>query len=101
SPESDEIAVIKEYHEAMNKAGKSPSYNSLEGYLGMKFFSQALKAAGKDLNRDSLVKALNSQSFKVGSENISWSAKSHSGLKKVFLTKIKGNKAVPVNKLND
>jgi branched-chain amino acid transport system substrate-binding protein len=58
SPFSPTISVVREYQALMKKSGKSDfSFASLEGYIAAKVMVEALKRAGRDLNREKLVDA--------------------------------------------
>ena len=54
------IPVVKEYQQALARAapGAEPSFSSLEGYVNAKVLVAALRAAGKDLSRAGITRAL-------------------------------------------
>jgi branched-chain amino acid transport system substrate-binding protein len=62
-PWKDDIRVVREYQDLMQKAGKnkeSYSYASLEGFISAKLFVEAIKRVGKDLTREKLIAVLES-----------------------------------------
>jgi len=59
SPHRTSYGISKEFLGAAQKANsKDVTYNSLEGYMTAKVFVEALRRAGKDLNREKLIAAL-------------------------------------------
>ncbi|WP_168735197.1 ABC transporter substrate-binding protein [Pseudothauera rhizosphaerae] len=58
SPFRIDHAVVRDYRRAAEQAGQSYSYTALEGYLAAKTFAEALRRAGRELNRDRLIDAL-------------------------------------------
>ena len=97
SPWDTNVPVVKEYQAAMGATDYD--YTSLEGYISAKVATEALKAAGANPTRDSFRTALNSLSTDVGGFQVSFKENNHSGSKKVWMTMIKGGKAVPVSKM--
>ena len=100
SPNDASIPIIKQYQADMREAGIHDfDYASLEGYIDAVVFVEALKGAGANLTRESLLVALNRMKINIGGLDISYSATDHQGLKQVHLTRIQNGKAVPVVKL--
>ena len=62
-------------------------------------FVAAVKAAGPNLTRESLVAALNRMNMNIDGLEISFGETDHQGLKQVHLTKVQNGKAVPISKL--
>jgi ABC-type branched-subunit amino acid transport system substrate-binding protein len=96
-PWSTSVQVVKEYQDILGKAGhKDFNFSSLEGYIVGKVMVEALKRAGRDLNRDKLIAALeNMNNVDLGDFVVSFSATNHSGSKFVDLTMIgRGGKFV-------
>ncbi len=93
-PPHSEYAAVKEYRSELGKhfPGDMPNFVSLEGYLATKVFVEILKSAGKNLTRDSFIKAAeNIKNLDIGAGNkISFSAQNHQGSQKVYATVIKG-----------
>ena len=52
----------------------------IEGFAAAKLVVEALKRSGKDINRDSLIKALDSARIDLGGLQVHYSDKEHSGL---------------------
>ncbi|MBP9714266.1 MAG: ABC transporter substrate-binding protein [Sterolibacterium sp.] len=99
SPDDDSIAIVKKYQGDMKSSGKSEfDYTSLEGYIGAAVMSEGLKSAGSNLTRDSFIGAMNALSTDVSGLKITFSPTSHQALKTVYLTQVKGGKAVPITK---
>jgi branched-chain amino acid transport system substrate-binding protein len=82
------------------KAAGSPDadYTSLEGYLDAVVLVEAMRKAGPDLTRASLLTAFENLQTVVGGVKVEYSPKNHQGLKGIFHTVVKGGKPVPVSK---
>ncbi len=87
-PWAPSVPVIKEYQELMLKAGqKEFTFTTVEGFIAAKVFVEGLKRAGKDLNREKLIAALETMGdVDVGGFFISFSPKNHNGSHFVDLT---------------
>ncbi len=86
-PWSPTVPVVKEYQQAMAKAGeKNISFTSLEGYIAAKVLVEGLRRAGKDLTREKLVEALERGPIDVGGFQVSYTPTNHAGSKFVELT---------------
>jgi ABC-type branched-subunit amino acid transport system substrate-binding protein len=86
-PWSPTTPVVKEYQQAMAKAGeKTISFTSLEGYVAAKIFVEGLRRAGKDLTREKLVEGLEKGPIDVGGFQVNYTPANHSGSKFVELT---------------
>lgn len=100
SPSSGSEALVKEYQTDMIAAGfKNFEYTSIEGYAGAKVFVEALKAAGKDLTRESIRQSLEKQTIDLGGFPVKFSPSSHSGSSTVYMTIVKNGKANQVTNL--
>ncbi len=100
SPSNGSENLVKEYQADMTAAGfKNFEYTSIEGYTGAKVFVEALKAAGKDLTRDSVRLKLESLSIDLGGFPVRFSSTSHSGSNTVYMTVVKNGKAEQVASL--
>jgi len=85
------VADVKEYQAAPEKhlGRKDFSSTSLESYIGAKVLVEALRRAGANPTRESLLKALDSiQNFDVGGYVVHFSPSNHNGSKFVELTSI-------------
>jgi branched-chain amino acid transport system substrate-binding protein len=87
-PWAPSVPVIKEYQELMLKAGqKEFTFTTVEGFIAAKVFVEGLKRAGKDLNREKFITALETMGdVDVGGFFISFSPKNHNGSHFVDLT---------------
>ena len=81
SPWERKREIAREYQDALRKAqpGTEFSYGALEGYMTAKALALALKAAGRDLSRASLIKALEASSFDLGGVKTRYSPTEHEG----------------------
>lgn len=88
SPWERKREITREYQEAMRKAEQKEefSYGSLEGFVTAKALSVALRAAGRDLTRASLVKALENASFDLGGMKVRYAPGDHEGSRFVDLS---------------
>jgi ABC-type branched-subunit amino acid transport system substrate-binding protein len=85
------VPVVKEYQIAMEKkrGRKEYSFTSLEAYIGAKVLTEAIRRAGPNLNRESLLKAFDAmQNFDVGGYIVGFSPSNHNGSTFVELTAI-------------
>jgi ABC-type branched-subunit amino acid transport system substrate-binding protein len=87
-PWAPSVPVVKEYQQLMLKAGhKDFTFTSVEGYVAAKVLVEGLRRAGKDLNRDKLIAALETMNdVDVGGYFVGFSPKNHNGSKFVDLT---------------
>lgn len=100
SPSSGSEQLVKDYQADMKAAGFSSfEYTSIEGYAGAKVFVEALKSAGKELTRDSLRASLEKMNSDIGGFKVAFSPSNHSGSTAVYMTIVKGGKAVQVTSL--
>lgn len=91
------VPVVAQYLGDMK--GGPINYSSLEGYIDAAVLVEALKKAGANPTRAGLVGALEGLSADIGGLKIAFSAANHQGMKNVFLTVVRGGKAVQVDKL--
>jgi ABC-type branched-subunit amino acid transport system substrate-binding protein len=85
------VAIVKEYQSAIEKqlGKKDYSFTSLEAYIGAKVLAEAIRRAGANLTRESLLKALNGmQNFNLGGFTVEFSPTNHNGSRFVELTAI-------------
>lgn len=85
------VPVVKEYQAAIEKLlGKRDfSFTSLESYISAKVLAEAMRRAGPNLTRETLIKALDSmQNFDAGGYVVDFNPKEHNGSKFVELTAI-------------
>ncbi|MGC8807341.1 MAG: ABC transporter substrate-binding protein, partial [Thiomonas sp.] len=90
-PFSTVTPLVREYQAAMSAAGHKDDYDftSLEGYIDAKVLVLALRKAGKNLTRASLIDALNGMSNEnLGGFTVRFSPTNHSGSDYVDTTSI-------------
>lgn len=97
SPWDASVPVVKAYQTDMKvKGSDSFDYTSLEGYVAAKVFTEALKDK-KVQDRETLKAALEKTNLDLGGFKVKFTADNHAGSTDVFLTEIKGGKAVPIS----
>jgi branched-chain amino acid transport system substrate-binding protein len=89
--------LVKQYLADMK--GGAINYGTLEGYVDAAVLVEALKKTGNNPTRAAFLSALEALSVDLGGLKVAFSPSSHQGAKDVFLTVIKGGKAVQVDKL--
>lgn len=89
-PWNDTIPVVKEYKRLIDKQKDvAPSYYGIEGYITAKLMVEALRKAGRDLNREKLVDALDTmRPYDLGGYSINLSPDNRNGSRYVDLTVI-------------
>lgn len=90
-PWNDTVPVVKDYKRLMDLQTKkqAPSYYGIEGYITARVLVEALKKAGKDLNREKFINALDGmRELDLGGYRINNSPANHNGSKFVDLTVI-------------
>jgi ABC-type branched-subunit amino acid transport system substrate-binding protein len=93
-PEDNTLAVVREYQRILKQYApdKTPSFFSLEGFMGAKIVVEAIRRAGPNPTREKVVAALNSmKDFDLGDFLISYSTAQRTGSKLVDLTIIGKN----------
>ncbi len=99
SPSDASLPVVREYLEAMKATGAEAQigYVSLEGYLAGKLFCAALARIEGEPTRDSFLQALtNAGTIDLGGFSVTYGENDNEGSDAVFLTELRGGKAVPV-----
>ncbi len=88
----DKLWGVREYAELLEKyyPGSEPNFVGLEGYLNARVLAEALKRAGRNLNRERFLDAIESiKDYDLGIANtLSFSPTDHQGLEKVYYTRI-------------
>jgi len=86
-PWDNSVPVVKEYGKAMDEAKAERGFGTLEGFIAAKVMVEGLRRAGKKLDREGFVKAMESiQEFDVGGFKVSYGPTNHSGSQFVDLT---------------
>lgn len=96
SPDGVSVPFVKQYQQDMK--GANINYTSFEGYADAVVLVEALKKAGTGLTRAGLLSALEGMNTEFAGMSVNFSATKHQGSSQVFLTQVKGGKAVPVSK---
>lgn len=96
SPDDASVPFVKRY-QADVKPGER-NYGSLEGYADAVVLVEALKKMGSEVTRAGMLKALEELDVDIGGLKVTFSAENHQGLSRVFLTRVRDGKAVPVSK---
>jgi branched-chain amino acid transport system substrate-binding protein len=73
-----------------------PNFVSLEGYINAEVLVEGLKRAGRQLDRDKFIRAIESiHQLDLGIDNlISFSSRDHQGLERVYFTYLKNGKFI-------
>lgn len=90
-PWDDSVPVVARYQTALAAvdASAAPDFVSLEGYITGRLAIEVLRAAGKDLTRDSFLSAVaNMRSVDLGGVNMTFGPGDNQGMDSVFLTRI-------------
>lgn len=88
------IDLLKKYYPQ-----DSPNFVSLEGYINAKVLVEGLKRAGRDLDRETFINAIETiDQLDLGIANpLSFSSQVHQGLERVYFTYLKNGKFVWLN----
>jgi branched-chain amino acid transport system substrate-binding protein len=101
SPYDGSLPLVRDYQNDMQAIGSTEfTYMGLEGYLNGFVMLTALRAAGPELTEEKLVQALEGVDIDFKPPRIRFGSNIRQGSHQVFLTEIKGGKAVPVEKLS-
>lgn len=88
-------AVGRDFQVFAKEAGIKPEYTAMEGYLSARIMTEALRRAGKNPTRESLVEAFESLKLDVGGFRVAYSPTNRTGSEFVDLTMIsKGGKFI-------
>ena len=86
-PWDNSVPVVREYQKLMAEAKAEPGFGTLEGYIAAKVMVEGLRRAGRNLTRESFVRAMDTiQDFDVGGFKVSYGPSNHSGSHFVDLT---------------
>jgi ABC-type branched-subunit amino acid transport system substrate-binding protein len=86
-PWDNSVPVVKEYRKALEEVKGEPGFGTLEGYIAAKVMVEGLRRAGKNLSRDSFIKAMESiQDYDVGGFKVHYGPGQRYGSKFVDLT---------------
>ncbi|HEX4944537.1 MAG TPA: ABC transporter substrate-binding protein [Usitatibacteraceae bacterium] len=86
-PWDTSVPVVKEYRALLAETKVEPGYGTLEGFIAAKVMVEGLRRAGKNLTRDSFIKAMESlDPYDTGGFKVSYSGDNHNGSRFVDLT---------------
>ena len=86
-PWDGSVPVVREYQKLMAEAKAEPGFGTLEGFIAAKVMVEGLRRAGKNLNRDNFVKAMETiQDYDVGGYKVNFGPGNRSGSQFVDLT---------------
>jgi ABC-type branched-subunit amino acid transport system substrate-binding protein len=81
------VPAVKEYRTLLHEAKGEPGFGTLEGFLAAKVMVEGLRRAGRKLDRDSFIRAMESMNeFDAGGFKVSYGPENHNGSKFVDLT---------------
>jgi len=81
------VPVVKEYRALLDAAKGEPGFGTLEGYIAAKVAVEGLRRAGKNLTRESYMKALESlDNYDMGGFKVTYGPDNRSGSRFVDLT---------------
>jgi ABC-type branched-subunit amino acid transport system substrate-binding protein len=85
-PWDSTVPVVKEYRKLLDEAKGEPGFGTLEGFISAKVMVEGLRRAGKRLDREGFVRAMESIDADVGGFRVTFAPDNHSGSKFVDLT---------------
>jgi ABC-type branched-subunit amino acid transport system substrate-binding protein len=86
-PASETTGLGREFTAAAKASGATVSYAAMEGFLSAKVLVEGLRRAGRNLTRESFMRAMESmQRVDMGGVSLSYSEKDHTGSNYVELT---------------
>lgn len=99
SPVFSDLPIAREYRDAMAKLeNKKLNYGSLEGYVAAKVFDRIMTKTPAPLTAESFVTTAETMGpLDIGGLTLTFGPDDHQGLDAVYLTEIRGGKAVPLD----
>jgi len=86
------VPVVREYRKLLDPAKMEPGFGTLEGFIAAKIMVEGLRRAGKRLDRENFLRAMESiNDYDVGGFKVSYGPQNHSGSSFVDLTIISKN----------
>jgi ABC-type branched-subunit amino acid transport system substrate-binding protein len=92
APDDASDPLVRQYHADVLPAARN--YGSLEGYADAVVLVEALKRCGAGCTRAGLMAALDQLEMHLGSIPVRFSPRQHQGMGRVYLTEIRGGRAV-------
>jgi ABC-type branched-subunit amino acid transport system substrate-binding protein len=81
------VPVVKEYLKLLEQAKAQPDFGTLEGFISAKVMVEGLRRAGRKLDRESFLRAMDSMGdYDAGGFKVSYGPDNHSGSSFVDLT---------------
>jgi ABC-type branched-subunit amino acid transport system substrate-binding protein len=91
-PWDSTVPVVKEYRRAMEEIKAELGFGTLEGYIAAKVMVEGLRRAGRKLDRETFIRAMETMGdFDAGGFKVSYGPGNHNGSKFVDLTIISKN----------
>jgi branched-chain amino acid transport system substrate-binding protein len=91
-PWDSSVPVAKEYRKLLEEAKGEPGYGTLEGFVAAKVMVEGLRRAGKKLDRDTFIRAMETMTdYDAGGFKVSYGPANHNGSRFVDLTIISKN----------
>lgn len=94
SVSNNTVPIVREYQQASDKllGKKDYSYTSLESYIAMKALVEAIRRAGRDVTRESVLRSLDGLgALDTGGYSVTFSPSNHNGSSFVALTILSRN----------
>ena len=86
-PWDKSLPVVKEYQALLAEQKGEPGFGTLEGYIAAKVMVEGLKRAGRKLDREGFIKAMETiRDYDAGGFKVSYGPENHNGSKFVDLT---------------
>jgi ABC-type branched-subunit amino acid transport system substrate-binding protein len=86
-PWDTSIPVVKEYRALLAEAKGEPGFGTLEGFIAAKVMVEGLRRAGRNLTRESFIRAMESlDPYDAGGFKVSYGTDNHNGSKFIDLT---------------
>jgi branched-chain amino acid transport system substrate-binding protein len=86
-PWDSTVPVVKEYRRTMDEGKHEVGFGTLEGWIAAKVMVEGLKRAGRKLDRESFIRAMESLGdYDAGGFKVSYGPSNHNGSKFVDLT---------------
>ncbi|MEP7068045.1 MAG: ABC transporter substrate-binding protein [Usitatibacter sp.] len=86
-PWDGSVPVVREYQKLIAEAKAEPGFGTLEGYIAAKVMVEGLRRAGRNLTRESFIRAMESiQEYDVGGFKVNFGPGKRSGSQFVDLT---------------
>lgn len=94
SPDDERDALVRQYHADVLPAARN--YGSLEGYANAMLLVDALQRCGREPSRAALLRTLEQMSTNLGGIQVRFGPGRHQGMDRVYLSRVKDGRAVPL-----